>query len=955
MSVTGSARGTLRGRLETAAPARFWQVLEEVSAEGGFSHRFSAEFPEIAERLSGAVDRRTTLKLMGAALLSAGLAGCKPSKGIAPYVDQPEFTVPGKPRFYATSLVLDGYAIGVLGETHEGRPTKLEGNPAHPGSLGGTDAIVQTAVYTLYSADRSRYVRRGGQPATWGAFQAEMAELRDTYVSRGGAGLGVLIGAETSPTLARQLDALQAEMPALAVYRHSATTPRNPAVVPVYRFDRADVIVSLDADFLAEGPGRLAHARQFSDSRRVRREAAKMSRLYALEGVPSLTGVAADVRRKIRPGALDEAVSEIAAALESGAPAGDKFIAWLVADLGAAASRAVFVPPLDASLYVEATALALNQRFGAVGDRVIYIASPEIAGAPLETLVTDAESGRLEQLVILGPDVLHTAPGDLDITGALQRLARVYHHGLHVDRTARLAHWHVPAAHDLESWSDGRAYEGSASILQPLIAPLYGGVTKHQVLAALAGDFTSSAQELVRGTWPSLNDEAWFEALKSGLIEGSAAAATAPPAATSVAPATAVDGATDAVDVVLRPDPYFSDGTHAANLFLAELPRPLTKIVWGNTAEMSPDTAARLGVAQDDVVELSANGRTVVLPVFIHPGMPEGVIAVALGFGREIEGSAPIGVNAFVLARRDGGGVLSEVTVQKLDAKEHVVTTQHHHSMEGRDIVRELPLAAFPPERNEPAQPTLYPEYENPEEAWGMSIDLNACIGCMACVAACQVENNSPVVGREEVARGHEMHWLRVDRYYAGDGDDQRTLFQPVPCMQCEDAPCEVVCPVNATVHTADGINAQVYNRCVGTRYCSQNCPYKVRRFNFFAYQDFAEDNPLSLLMNPDVSVRERGVMEKCTYCVQRTRAAQIEANITDSPITDGSVMTACQQACPSRAITFGNLKDRSSAVAREKGEPHAYALLEELNTKPRTTYLARIRNAPDSEEDDGE
>ena len=964
MSATGRTTPALRQELEGASPTRFWRSLEDLAQTPGFRAALEKEFPDLAPRFAAATDRRTALKLLGASMLMGGLAACQTPEGIAPYVEQPEFVVPGRPEFYATSVALDGFGMGVLAESHEGRPTKIEGNPNHPASLGGTDPIMQASVFSLYEPDRSRIVLHSGQPSTWGEFQAEIAALRDLYGSGRGAGLGLVVGRSTSPTLKRQLAALKAQMPLMRLYQHDplAAPERSIAaravfgrdLAPVYHFDRAEVIVSLGSDFLGEGPGKLAYARAFADGRRVRQEGPRtMNRLYALDAGQTLTGASADHRLQVRPRDMDAIAAEL---LNGGGGGADTFVSALLADVARAGSRAVFLAGERESAFVQQTAYHLNQRAGAIGATMSLIEPPDSApdgAGSIHALAEDMASGTVTALVSLNVDVVHSAPGDADIVAGLRRLERFYHHGLHLDGTAQLAHWHVPGTQFLESWSDLRAYEGSASIVQPLIAPLYQGRTTHEVLSALFGDFASTAQDLVRASWAQLSDADWRMALKAGVIAGT----VGEPMAVTVAGAVPVrsDAAEPSgLDLVLVPDPYLRDGAHAANLFLQELPRPLSKLTWGNAAEMAPATAAALGLATGDQIEVRVNGGAIALPVMVSPGLAPDTVVIGLGYGRPItRGNEAVGANAFALQMRDGRWRFTGTAVRKLDGTGRIITTQNHHTMEGRDILRELTLGALPVEPGESEdRPTLYPEWVDPDQSWGMSIDLTTCIGCMACVQACQAENNSPVVGPEEMARGHDMHWLRVDRYYSGAPEAPQTAFQPVPCMQCEDAPCEVVCPVNATVHTHDGLNAQVYNRCVGTRYCSQNCPYKVRRFNFFDFQDFAEDAPLSLLMNPDVSVRSRGVMEKCTYCVQRISEARIGSDISDQPIPEGTLQTACQQACPTKAITFGNIKDHASAVAREKTEPRSYAMLAELNTRPRTTYLAKLRNPSESAED---
>ena len=964
MPVTASDKAHLAA-LRSAEPQRFWRSLGELADSAGFRAALETEFPELAARFDAGIDRRTALKMLGASLMISGLAACKPAESIATYVTQPENVLPGRPRFYASTVALDGYGMGVLAESHEGRPTKIEGNPRHPASLGGTDPIMQASVFSLYDPDRSRVVLKDGVTASWSAFQVQMAALRDAYLPNGGSNLGLVIAPQTSPTLRRQLDQLRDMFPKLRLYRHApleADAQRQAAqdafgrqdLVPAFDLGKARTIVSLGGDILGEGPGKLAYARQFADSRRARQtDQNAASRLYAIAATPSLTTASADRRQMVHPGAMDGAVAELAVAIGGGTSEG--FAGQIAADIQSGAAP-VFIAGMRESSFVQHIAHYLNAKTGSVGRSVSYIESPLIVPHDIGSiydLAHDAAAGTVADLMVLDVDLVHSAPGDIDMPAAL-RAVHIHHLGSHVDETARLADWHVPQAHALEGWSDCRAFDGTAAIVQPLIAPLYDGHTVHEVLGALLGDFATTPLEHVRQTWrSSLDDAAWRVALRDGVIGGT----TAEPVAARPAPAPLSPAArpTDStIAVVLTPDPYLRDGVHAANLWLQELPRPLSKLVWGNAAQMGQALADQLGVNQGDLVAISTGSATVTLPVFIDPASAPRTVSIALGYGRPVtHGDEAVGENAFVLQSGEQAWQFGSIDILKLAGSGRIITTQEHHAMEGRDLVRVLPLAALstvPAPADELA--TLYPEYEEPEESWGMSIDLDSCIGCMACVSACQAENNTPVVGADEMARGHDMHWLRVDRYYSGDEEAPETVFQPVPCMQCEDAPCEVVCPVNATVHTHDGLNAQIYNRCIGTRYCSQNCPYKVRRFNFFDYQDFSESSPLSLLMNPDVSVRSRGVMEKCTYCVQRISAARIESEIADTPIPDGMVQTACQQSCPAKAITFGNIKDRTSAVSVQKARPQSYAMLAELNTRPRTTYLPRVTNVPDEDSD---
>jgi molybdopterin-containing oxidoreductase family iron-sulfur binding subunit len=800
-----------------------------------------------------------------------------------------------------------------------------------------------------------------------------VADLRARLAPRSGAGLALLLGKTTSPTLAWQVEGLRAAYPRLRVFRHDplAALGEEAALAklfgkrvrPLHRLERANVILSLDADFLAEGPARLADARAFAGRRILRDGATEMSRLYVFESTPSTTGAAADHRWPVRASAMDAVARALLARLtgRTAAPAaiGDAVLDAVADDLRAAGPAALVIAGPHQPEFVHLAAHALNSTLGAVRHTVDYIAAPDYRGADegdLSVLVEAAYAGEIAALAIFDGDPVYTSPGDLGFAEALRGIPLTIHFGLHADRTAQLSTWRLPAAHEFEGWSDIRAFDGVASIVQPLIAPLYGGRTAHHVLAALAGDFERSDFDIVRDFWRSvgkLDEEAWAAALQAGVVPGTATSAELVDVPALPLPDPPPLAEFDGIEVRFAPDPWFGAGAFAENAWLRELARPLTKIVWGNAALIAPATAAKLGVATGDVVRLSRGERHVRIPAWIEPGQPEGAVTLHLGFGRGASDAAErgIGVDVYPLRASASPWIATDIALAPTGERAAVITLQSHHAMEGRDLVRHAALADYLANprllHGEPPKDSLYPAWNYADEAWGMVIDAGACIGCMACVAACQAENNIPTVGPEECGRGHEMHWLRVDRYFSGAPDNPQIFFQPVPCMHCEDAPCELVCPVNATVHTHDGLNAQIYNRCIGTRYCSQNCPYKVRRFNFFEYQPFEQGAaaPLAALMNPEVSVRSRGVMEKCTYCVQRISRARINADMEGRPVRDGEVVTACEQACPTRAIVFGDLNDSASRVRRMRDHPLDYTLLAELNTRPRTTYLGRIAN----------
>ncbi|WP_246675340.1 4Fe-4S dicluster domain-containing protein [Mesorhizobium sp. B2-3-4] len=911
---------------------------------------------------------------MGASLSLAGLTACSKAERIVPYVRQPENIIPGRPLYYATTLSSDGYGIGAVVECHEGRPTKVEGNLDHPASRGATDAIMQAAVLSLFDPERSRTPLKQGEPASYDDFLKDIAALAGGWVGSGGQGLALLIEATTSPTTKAQIEVLKTRYPKLRVFKHDPLAARSgeqatatlfgKPLTPIYHFDRADVIVSLDADFLGEGPGRLAYARDFARRRRVRASTDTMSRLYVIESTPTITGAAGDHRRAVKPSAVEGVAAAIKAALE-----GDKYVdgqsplepAWtnvLADDLRSAGRNALVVPGAHQPPLVHAVAFAMNARLGAIGNTLDLIDPPDVMpnDGDLATLCQAIENGSIDTVVVLGSNPVQTTPSDIDVRAAFSKLKLLVHSGLYRDETAFLAHWHIPAAHELEGWSDIRAYDGTASIVQPLIQPLFGGKSLHRLLAGLAGEFDADPRALVRATWKAMDEPAWQQALRDGVVPDSAAASVA----VSLIPDTPTPmpqaSAAERLEVRFVADPWLRDGCNANSSWLQELPRPLSKLVWGNAALVSPATAERLGLENGRVINMARGGKDLDAPVWITPGQPDETVTLSLGHGRKVGSVASLagGYDAFALRTADAPWFVDGVLVTPREGLARVVTTQHHQAMEGRAIVRHATLDAFRDNPHfvrdgAPPAPTesLYPDWTYDQEAWGMAIDQSACIGCMACVSACQAENNIPTVGPDQTALGHEMHWLRIDRYYSGSVDDPAILFQPVPCMHCEQAPCEVVCPVNATIHTHDGLNAQVYNRCIGTRYCSQNCPYKVRRFNFLEYQEFEKDvaGPQQAVHNPDVTVRSRGIMEKCTYCVQRISENRIRAQIENRQIGDGEVVTACQQACPTQAIVFGDLNRKGSHVTLEKAVPHNYALLEELNTRPRTTYLGKITN----------
>jgi molybdopterin-containing oxidoreductase family iron-sulfur binding subunit len=981
----------LRARLAAGHGREYWRSLEELAETPEFEEMLHREFPENASEWGDPAGRRNFLKLMGASLALGGLAACtkQPPETIVPYVRPPEEFIPGKPLYYATAMTLGGAALGLLVESHLGRPTKIEGNELHPGSLGSTDSFAQASILTLYDPDRSQVVMEAGRISTWSAFLAALGRALQNLKARRGQGLRLLTESVASPALAWQIQNLLKEYPEAKWHqfepahrdcvRFGAREAFGVVVDTQYRFDRANVVLSLEADFLSCGPAHVRHARDFSARRRVGDPPVEMNRLYVAESTPTNTGGMADHRLALRASEIEALAAGVARRVGvSGVSGGDaglegRHAKWMDAvarDLQKHRGASIVIAGETQPAEVHALAHAMNVALGNVERTVIYTdpveASPAEHVESIKQLAADMAAGRVQVLLMLGGNPVYNAPADLQFEQQLTKVPFRVHLSLYEDETSYLCHWHIPEAHYLETWSDTRAFDGTVTIQQPLIAPLYGGKSAHEFIAAVAGQPTRSGYDIVREYWKARLGEKdfearWRRALHDGVVDGTALA----PRKVTLVPGFAIKAkaapAGKGLEIVFRTDPTIYDGRFANNGWLQELPKAITRVTWDNVCMVSPATAQQLGVGNEEVVELRYLGRAARGPVWITPGHPDGAVTVFLGYGRRRAGRAGTGAgyDAYALRVHWAQWFDSGLEVVKTGARYPLASTQGHWNIEvdqraeKRHLVRTATLEEYRKHphviremgHEPPAELTLYKGFDYSKgHAWGMSIDLNACTGCGACVTACQAENNIPIVGKEQVGRGREMHWIRVDRYYRGGVENPEMHQQPVPCMHCENAPCEVVCPVAATVHSDEGLNDMVYNRCVGTRYCSNNCPYKVRRFNFLQFVD--DTTPvLKLLRNPDVTVRMRGVMEKCTYCVQRINGARIAAKRDGRPIQDGEIQTACQQVCPAQAIAFGDINDAKSRVARAKAEPRSYGLLTDLNTRPRTTYLARLRN----------
>lgn len=1055
----------------------FWRSMEEYADSDELQEFVSREFPQHAETWDDPVERRTFLKLMGASLALAGLSGCvyQPPESVVPYVTQPEQIVPGKPNYYATAMVMNGIAQALLARSNEGRPTKLEGNPDHPASSGATDKFAQASLLTMYDPDRSQNVLHRGEVSSWDAFlnssqtgregiKVELSEQK----KKQGAGLRILTESITSPTQAFQIQEILKEYPQAKWYSYDPIGNSNAHrgalmafgsnVNVVYKFGEADRILSLDADFLADMPGNLRYIWDFSERREP---GERMNRLYTVESVVTLTGAKSDHRLSLRPSEIENFARAVAKELGVAVQANaldekkDKWAKAVAKDLQAHKGTSIVIAGESQPPIVHAIAHAINNTLGNVGKTVV-VTDPIAASQDqnktqldgLKELVGDMNAGKVECIAVIGGNPVYDAPADLKFLDAFTKVRFRVHLSLYNDETSEFCHWHINQAHFLEMWGDARAHDGTVTLIQPLIEPLYGGKSPIEFLNSFAPE-QKKGYDLLRAYWATQKIPTSKEqtALLAGKKEGEtaregegerkpetsatpnpsasptpsssprpAASPTASPSAspvtastpantTSTTPAGTLDETswkrivhdgfiagtalpaktvalkTDWVsqapaqvatgyEVVFRPDPNVYDGSFANNGWLQELPKPLTSMTWDNAVLMNPATAKKLALTKEDgykggtnivgTVNIESQGNSIKnAPIWLLPGMPDDVVLAPLGYGRTRAGNVGnnIGFDSYKI-RSSSAPWFGSANIQNAGGSYDIASTQLHFYMENRDLVRTVDLESYKkhPEgegdrkedkSKEFKKDSMYDDqYDYDKEyRWGMSIDLNKCTGCNACVIACQSENNIPVVGKEQVSRSREMHWLRVDTYFGNKPDEpEGPWFMPVPCQQCEQAPCEPVCPVHATSHSADGLNDMTYNRCVGTRYCSNNCPYKVRRFNFLLYQDWNTPQ-YHLMRNPEVSVRSRGVMEKCTYCVQRIQNAKIESEKEDRKVLDGEVVTACQAVCPADAIAFGDMNDASSRIAKLKKEERNYTILADLNTQPRTSYLTSIKN----------
>jgi molybdopterin-containing oxidoreductase family iron-sulfur binding subunit len=957
-------------------PKTYWRSLDELNGPAAGDGN---EFPPGVTDAPDGASRRDFLKLLGGTAALAGVAGCRnPPDKVLPYAKQPAEIIPGNPLHYATTLTRDGYGLGVVVAAREGRPIKIEGNPDHPASLGATGPIEQAQVWHLYDPQRARTLKRGGKPHAWSKLITELAHKADALKADGGAKLAFLVEPDASPLHAWLRQQLLAKFPHARFFGWSAAGAGyagtqlgfGKPLETRYDFDKARVIVSLDADFLSEGPFAVRYHRQFAEHRVPQNE---LNRLYTVESGFSGTGVIADHRLRVKPSeVLDVAVALAnlikpgsAPADRAGRFASDKLVQAMASDLKKRGAASVVVAGARQPAVVQALAAVINASLGSqcVGYTAPIHADTSWGVESLQALSDEVSNGRVETLVVTAWNPVYSAPADIDVAAILRKTDSIYR-SMFEDETARHAGWFVPATHELEEWGDARAVDGTVSLRQPLIQPLFGGISTTDLYAALLGNAARGSLRLLRDSWQTkhtgLDFERWWShTVQNGIVEGTALPAQQmTPTGDLGGAIAAVPRVSDGLEISFTVDNKVRDGRMGDCAWLQELPHPMTKVTWGNPVIVGTATAKKLGVETDDLVELAANGRSVRSPVFVLPGVADDVIEIAVGYGRE---------GAEMIAREIGANVnplrlkaspwLAAATIKKTGEQRLVAKTHGHWSMEGRPIALEVDAEELESkkktvhlqllEENKEHHESVFPDVKYDGFKWAMSIDMSRCSGCNACMMACASENNILIVGPDQVRKGRDMNWLRIDRYFTGPENDPEAVMQPLMCVHCENAPCEYVCPVNATVHSDEGLNEMVYNRCVGTRYCSNNCPYKVRHFNYFNWHDRLQGTE-EMAMNPDVTVRSRGVMEKCTYCVQRIERYRIDQRNQNKGVADwkeGDVVTACAQACPSQAIVFGTLSDEKGRVAKLHDDERAYKLLNELNTRPRTMHLARVRN----------
>lgn len=1003
-----------------------WRSAGEKANTPEFVEALQREFPAGADRATEnhetqGLSRRNFLKLTGAsaALAGIGLTACRrPEAYLVPFTRSAEWTVPGKFLYYATTMPTPLGGIPLIVTTTDGRPTKVEGNPLHPLSNGSTDSFAQASILDLYDPHRAKTITRNGKEVKRAALDSYLAQIRQAALASEGEGLAIVVERACSPTRDRLRDALAKEFPKMKWVEYEAMPSENfyrslniafgPGMRPIYHFKKAEVLVSLGSDFLNStelGFGLTSdfYARRNPDQ--------PMNRLYVVENHYTLTGGMADHRLRVKASQVGAFAAALAlqigqktnnGSLQSLAstylknhtavetPDWKKWISSLADDLIATQGKSLIFTGVGQSEAVQLLVLGINAALGNLGSTIeVKETNEKTLATSLADLAATMKEGSIKQLLLFQTNPVYTAPSDLNLAELIAAVPETLHLSLHAEETSKACHWHVPAAHYLEAWGDARSSDGTLCSIQPMVLPLWNGISELEMLTALQGKPQPEGPALIHETFNTFSKDtsevAWNQYLHSGFLVSSATVPSKPSwneaaAESAIAAEVAVSPSQGEFELVFFPSSSTYDGRYSSNSWLQETPDFVTKLTWDNALLMSPADAKRLHLADGDMVSLNDGSHTVNIAVLVAPGHADGSVSAALGYGRE--GLSHIidhvGFNVYPLRKKEELGYVQGISIKPLTGKKYVFAlTQEHHNMEGRDLVREGTVERYQ-EDSTFAQtmgmdghiPPNIGLYTRPpftaQEQWGMSIDLNTCIGCNACLLACQAENNVPVVGKDQVRRGRDMAWIRIDRWFAspdGSDEDPEMLPQAILCQHCENAPCETVCPVNATVHSEDGLNLMAYNRCIGTRYCANNCPWKVRRFNFFDYNQRPLDelyygplapkgmaDSLKMSKNPNVTVRMRGVMEKCTFCLQRIEEAKIgrlvKAGASDARKTAmAPFKTACQQACPSESIVFGNIADPASDVSQRKASPRDYTMLKYLNARPRVTYLARIKN----------
>jgi molybdopterin-containing oxidoreductase family iron-sulfur binding subunit len=1041
-----------------SAQREYWRSLEHLAQTPEVreltEHEFASYDPDGLIKMPE-VTRRRFMSLVGASMALAGLtlSGCRrwPQTKLAPYTSNPKGRIPGVAEQYATVMELGGIAVPLLVTSFDGRPIKIEGNPNHPfsqtvkGKIGAADAIAQASLLDLYDPDRSNaFVDRSGgdkRASTWDAFVGafktfplvDKAGKGSPLTSRDGTGIAILTESSSSPTTARMKEDLLKEFPTVGWFEYEPLSRDNELAGsflaigqktrPMLHLDKAKVVVSIDADLLGTHPNHVRYASDWSSQRRsadaAEGSSAAMSRVYMADSAFTITGSIADVRLPVKPTRIGAVLAGIAAALGIGHEKTDGlnadeqgFVTAAANDLKANHGAAVIAIGSHLSPDLHAWGMAINAAIGAVGTTLTLYEEPNESRPShidaISELTKQLNDKKIDTLLILGGNPVYDAPADLNFAAALKNARVSVHLGQYEDETSELCTWHLPRAHYLEAWSDARAYDGTISICQPLILPLYEGKTVDQLLAVLAGDTELESDAIVRKTFASMpssagdSETAWRHVLHDGFLEGSqfktvAGADIKPPS--SVIGTLASPSKSAVYELRFLADSHAYDGRFAGNGWLQECPDPLTKLVWDNAALISKKDADALGIGQGGMIKITSGNQSLEISAYIQAGQPLGVIGLPLGYGRTQAGhiGSGLGFNTYVLRTSAAPFTVDGAKCASTGNSYDLVTTQNHYLLdpiglqglqdrvgaqkyESAELIREATFSDYKqnPEifsKDEASGRINLQVYDPPNafddpHKWGMAIDMSSCIGCQACVVACQAENNVPIVGKDQAANNRAMHWIRIDRYFKGEMENPEVVYQPVTCQHCENAPCEQVCPVGATMHDTEGINVMVYNRCIGTRYCSNNCPYKVRRFNYLDWQSqdprhdkypppylnlpdqqqLEQVNKIkAMIFNPEVTVRMRGVMEKCTYCIQRIHNTQTAKKSVGEDVVDGDIITACQQACPTQAIVFGNLKDENSKVAKLHKNNRAYSLLGDLDTRPRTQYLAKISNPKDA------